>query len=98
MNPLMLLQAGAPILEKLLSSGKLDALIPGQGLGALKEILPGGHGATAGPEQQVLAAIAMLAEHSPSDPIKGQAYSESLAEIMTGLTRLKGALKEEPAK
>ena len=89
MNPMMLSFA-LPILERLLASGKLDGLLPNEGLGPLKELFPGG---TAGPEQQVVAAIAALAEHTPTDAARGQAYAEAVAQIMTGMARLKGVLK-----
>lgn len=89
MNPMML-QFLLPILERLLSSGKLDGLIPASGLGPLKEVLSG---QAAGPEQQVVAAIAALAEHTPADAARGQAYADAVGQIMAGMARLKGAMK-----
>jgi len=87
----MFLQFGLPILQKLVGSGKLDTLVPATGLGPLKELL--GDQATVSPEQQVLAAVAILSEHAPAGAAGG-GYAQAVSQVLEGLSKLKATLKE----
>lgn len=89
MNPMMFLQFGLPLLQRLVGSGKLEGLVPDKGLGPLKELL--GEPGAVSPEQQVLAAVAVLSEHAPAGAAGGS-YAQAISQVLEGLSKLKAAV------
>jgi len=86
MNPLLLMS-----LLQGAQSGALDNI---PGIGPLVSQLKGVLGqAPSSPADTVNAAIAILAQHCPSDPAQAQAYADAIAGAVKAAVTLKGLVK-----
>ena len=84
MNYAMLL----PLLERLLASGKFDAL-----LGDKADLLKGLSEGQSDPHTRAIQALTVLAEVSPKDPARAVAFGDAAGELLRALAKLKAALE-----
>mgnify|MGYP001571781047 FL=1 len=84
MNYAMLL----PLLERLLASGKFDAL-----LGDKADLLKGLSAGQSDPHTRAIQALTVLAEVSPKDPARAVAFGDAAGELLRALAKLKAALE-----